>query len=155
MAVSSVPVGHHTVAPYLIVEQIEPLIAFLQHAFDAKLVYQLQRQGGEVNHAELQIGDSRLYLGLASEGWGPFPCMVHLYTDDADAWYRRALEAGARSFMEVADQYYGDRAGGLIGPQGNYWWVATRKEDLSPNQIQQRAFRRREERSRRQSGEIP
>ena len=66
--------------------------------------------------------------------------MLYLYTEDTDATYKRALKAGATSIMEPADQFYGDRSAGVQGPQGNQWWIATRLENLSQEEIQKRAL---------------
>jgi PhnB protein len=66
-------------------------------------------------------------------------CAIYLYVKDADATYKRALQAGATSLMEPADQFYGDRSAGVKDPVGNYWWIATHKEDLSSEELRKRA----------------
>jgi PhnB protein len=65
--------------------------------------------------------------------------MVHLYVDDADAMYKRALEVGATSVREPTDQFYGDRTAGVKDPAGNQWWIATHKEDVAPDELARRA----------------
>ena len=64
---------------------------------------------------------------------------VPLYVNDADATYRRALQAGATSLTEPATQFYGDRSAGVQDPTGNFWWIATHVEDISPEEMQRRA----------------
>ena len=89
-------------------------------------------------HAEVKIGDSRIMLAEACGAWTPMPTMIHLYVPDTDATYRSALEAGATSLQEPADQFYGDRSGGVKDAFGNHWWIATHKEDLSAEEMQRR-----------------
>jgi uncharacterized glyoxalase superfamily protein PhnB len=69
----------------------------------------------------------------------PMPAMVHLYVDSVDAVYRRALAAGATSIKEPADQFYGDRSGGVRDVAGNHWYIATHVEDVSPEELEKRA----------------
>jgi uncharacterized glyoxalase superfamily protein PhnB len=71
--------------------------------------------------------------------WKAMPASIALYTDNADALYKRALEAGATSIREPADQFYGDRSGGVKDPAGNHWWIATHIEDVPPNELKKRA----------------
>jgi uncharacterized glyoxalase superfamily protein PhnB len=70
---------------------------------------------------------------------GPMPSTIYLYVNDTDATYKRALRAGATSTMEPADQFWGDRGAGVKDLAGNHWWIATRKEDVSPEELAQRA----------------
>jgi uncharacterized glyoxalase superfamily protein PhnB len=67
------------------------------------------------------------------------PTAIYLYVNDADATYKRALRAGATSVMEPADQFWGDRHGGVKDPAGNYWWIATRIEEVPPAELKKRA----------------
>ena len=78
-------------------------------------------------------------MGEPSEKWGPMPATLHLYVNDIDATYRRAIDAGANSVMEPADQFYGDRSAGVKDSSGNIWWIATHKEDVAPDEIMRRA----------------
>ena len=94
---------------------------------------------GKVMHAEVKIGDSRIMLAKACGEMGPMPAMIHLYLNDADATYRAAIEAGATSVQEPTDQFYGDRSGGVKDACGNLWWIATHKEDLTPEELRKRS----------------
>lgn len=140
--VSPVPDGYHTVTPYLTVKGVAGLIDFLKQAFDAVETERLPGPDGKVGHAEVRIGDSVVMMGEAPGE--PMPAMLYLYVADADASYKRALEAGATSLMEPADQFYGDRSGGVKDPFGNCWYVATRKENVSPEELRRRAQARAE-----------
>jgi len=82
------------------------------------------------------IGDSVVMLGEAS---GDFKAMLYVYVRDADATYRRALQAGGKSLREPATQFYGDRHGAVTDPVGNAWWIATHVEDVSPDEMMRRA----------------
>ncbi len=138
MAVRPIPEGYHTVTPYLIAEDVDGVISFLREAFGAEELYRMHGPDGGVWHAELQLGDSRLMLGGASEQFPPRPAVLYLYVEDVDATYRRALAAGATSVMEPADQFYGDRHGGVQDLAGNQWWIATHIEDVSPEELERR-----------------
>ncbi|HKR33113.1 MAG TPA: VOC family protein [Terriglobales bacterium] len=140
MKTSPIPPGYHTVTPYLTVANARAEIEFLKRAFGAQTTETLSEESdGTIRHAELKIGDSMLMLGQARDQWTPRPTGFYLYVEDCDAWYKRAMAAGAKSLMEPADQFYGDRNAGVEDPEGNYWWIGTRVEDLSPDELKRRA----------------
>jgi uncharacterized glyoxalase superfamily protein PhnB len=99
----------------------------------------MHQPDGSIMHAEVRIGDSVVMLADAAPKDSTFPAMIHLYIEDTDAAYRRALDAGAISLREPADQFYGDRSGGVKDRFGNHWWLATHIEDVSPEELQRRA----------------
>jgi PhnB protein len=134
-----IPEGYHTVTPYLIVNGAAELIEFMKRAFDAKEIMRHETPERGIMHADVQIGDSHVMLGEACPEFGPMPAMIHLYVEDVDAIYRAAVEAGATPLREPADQFYGDRSGGVKDKCGNQWWIATHKEDLSADEIRARA----------------
>ena len=139
MTVKPVPDGYHTVTPYLVVQDVAGLTDFLEQAFDAQEMVRMGSPGGSIMHAEVRIGDSMVMMGEAGENNPPMPAMLHLYLEDADAAYRRALEAGAISLREPEDQFYGDRTAGVKDDFGNQWWLATHIEDVTPEEMQRRA----------------
>ncbi|MGH7848003.1 MAG: VOC family protein [Candidatus Binatia bacterium] len=139
MAAKAIPDGYHAVTPYLVVQGAARLIDFLKQAFDAQETFRMPTADGTIMHAEVKIGDSMLMMGEASEQWKPMPASMYLYVTDSDAVYKRALQAGATSIMEPADQFYGDRHGGVKDPSGNMWWIATHKEDVAPEELKKRA----------------
>ena len=134
----AIPEGHHTVTPYLVVEGVPKLIDFMKQVFGAEERLRMPRPDGTVMHAEVRIGDSIVVMGEPMGEWKPMPGMLHLYVDDTDSMYRRALQAGATSLSEPADQFYGDRTAGVQDPSGNRWWIATHIEDLSPEELTKR-----------------
>jgi len=138
--VKAIPDNYHSVTPYLKVPGITKLLDFLTQAFDAKLVERMARPDGTVMHAEVRIGDSVVMMGEPTGAdEGPMPAMMYLYVADTDAFYRRAIAAGAASVMEPADQFYGDRNAGVKDPCGNLWWIATHVEDVAPDEMARRA----------------
>ena len=139
MAVKPVPDGYHTVTPYLIVQGAARLIDFLKEAFGATEAERMAVPDGAIQHAEVRIGDSVIMLADAGGEWQASPATIHLYLEDADAAYRRALGAGAVSVREPADQFYGDRSAGVKDPLGNFWWLATHVEDVPREEIARRA----------------
>lgn len=138
-AVKLIPEGYHTVTPYLTVQGAARLIDFLKNVFDARETERFERPDGTIGHAELRIGDSVVMLGDVQGESKATSSAMYVYVNDADTIYKRALEAGATSVMEPADQFYGDRHGGVKDPAGNYWWIATHIEDVSPEELKKRA----------------
>ena len=140
MAVKPIPEGRNSVSPYLIVNQAAKVIELLTQAFDATELFRMPKPDGTIGHAEVKIGDSVVMIADASPPEiPPMPATVHVYVNDVDAVYRRAVRAGAESVREPADQFYGDRNAGVKDAGGNQWWISTHKEDLSPEEIERRA----------------
>ena len=140
MATQHIPAGYHSVTPYLVVENAKQLIEFLEHAFGAEVTELMARADGSIGHAEVRIGDSVIMLSDARDQWKPLQSAVYLYVPDTDVVYRRALEAGATSVMEPADQFYGDRNAGVQDSAGNFWWIGTHQEDVSREELERRAL---------------
>jgi PhnB protein len=139
MAVKAIPEGFHTITPYLIVKDASKFIDFAKQAFDAQEIHRTAQPDGTVMHAQLKIGDSMIMLGEAMGEWKPIPAALYLYVNDVDQVYKQAIKAGATSVMEVADQFYGDRHGGVKDAYGNQWWIATHIEDVSPDELERRS----------------
>jgi PhnB protein len=145
--VKAIPEGYHAVTPYLIFDRAGEAIAFYKNALGAAEVMRMDGPGGKVMHAEIRIGDSRIMLAdehpemqaLSPKTVGGSPVSIHLYVEDVDAAVERAVKAGAKLIRPVTDQFYGDRAGGIEDPFGYRWHIATHKEDLSMDEIRQRA----------------
>jgi PhnB protein len=139
MAVKPIPEGYHTVTPYLTVPGVPRLIDFLKQAFDAQEIERMTQPDGTIRHAEVRIGDSVVMMGEPGGERQSMPSGIYLYVNDTDTTYKRALQAGATSLMEPADQFYGDRSAGVKDPSGNYWWIATHQEDVPPEELKKRA----------------
>jgi len=143
----AIPEGYHTVTPYLILNAAGEAIAFYKSALGAEEVMRMEDPGGKVHHAEIKIGDSRIMLAdehpelqaLSPKTVGGSPVSIHLYVEDVDGAVERAVAAGAKLIRPVADQFYGDRVGGIEDPFGYRWFIATRKEDVSIEEIRRRA----------------
>jgi PhnB protein len=138
MAVNWKPEGYHTVTPYLIGRGTAELIEFLKESFGAEDRERHMRPDGKIMHAEVKIGDSVVMMGEASDAFKAMPASIHLYLEDVDAAYKRALRAGGKSLREPTDQFYGDRSAGVEDAAGNQWWLATHVEDVSPEEMQRR-----------------
>ena len=139
MAVKPIPDGYHTVTPYLIAPGAAKLIDFLKQAFDARESFRMASPEGRIMHAEVRIGDSVVMMSDTGQEAQPRPCMIYLYGNDVDATYKRALQAGATSLREPANQFYGDRSAAVKDPAGNDWGIATHVEDVPPEEIEKRA----------------
>lgn len=122
------PKGFHTVTPYLVVEDAPALVDFTRRVFGADETRRMSGSGGGI-HAEVRIGDSMLMIGGGGEGsaWRgqPMPAALHVYVEDVDAAYRRAIEAGASSIGEPLNRDYGERGAGVKDTYGNVWYIAT------------------------------
>lgn len=137
--VKPIPDGYHTLTPYITTNDLRGMLDFIQKAFGATVSEVMTQEDGTPMHAEAKIGDSILMLGQSRGEWTPRPATLYLYVEDTDATYRSALAAGAASIMEPADQFYGDRNGGVSDAFGNWWWIATRVEDVAPDEMLRRA----------------
>ena len=144
--VSPIPDGYHNVTPYIIVKGAEAAMEFYEKVFGASILGKLEMPGGLIGHAEIQIGDSRVMLSdehpqMGANGPGHFggsPVTLHLYVENVDEIFAKAVEAGVEIIRPVADQFYGDRSGMFKDPFGHTWNVSTHVEDVSPEQMQER-----------------
>jgi PhnB protein len=139
-AAKPTPKGFHTVNPYITADGADKVVAFLQKAFGAELDHDpMKRPDGKLMHATLKVGDSMVMIAEASERTKAMPASLYLYLPDVDAVYQRAIKAGATSVMEPADQFYGDRCGGVTDSAGNQWFLATHIEDVQLPELKRRA----------------
>src|SRR5262245_7966304 len=136
------PDGYHSVNPYIVSTSGERLLAFLVEAFGGVEHERLDAKGGGVGHAEVRIGDSLVMLTDGADGTPPRVCSQYLYVDDVDRTFAAAVAAGGTPLIEPADQFYGDRLGGVVDPTGNTWYIATHLEDVAPDQLRARAAAR-------------
>jgi uncharacterized glyoxalase superfamily protein PhnB len=140
-----VPQGYHTITPQLTLDNAARSIEWYKKALGATEVGRSAGPDGKIMHAELTIGDSRIMVNDTMQGskgpkaYGGSPSSFWLYVENSDAVFNRAVEAGGTVQMPVADQFWGDRAGAVADPEGYTWWIATRKEDLTRPEIEQRA----------------
>jgi len=139
MKVNPVPEDCSNVTPYLTVPDAARLIEFLKQAFDGIERTRIVRPDGTVLHGQVKIGNSILMIGEPQGQWKPRPSMLYLYVADVDATYKRAIELGATSVIEPANMFYGDRHACVRDMADNDWWIASRMENLSATEIQERA----------------
>ncbi len=132
-----IPQGFGTVTPFLCVTDAVKLIDFLKQAFAAEVTFRMDGPDGSVAHAEVKIGDSKVMIGQVPAERA-MRAMLHLYVTNTDAVYNSAIAAGATSVREPADQFYGDRSGGVRDMWGNEWWMATHIEDVSQEEMERR-----------------
>lgn len=148
-AKSAVPAGFHTVTPHLILDQAAEAIEWYKRALGADEVGpRAIGPDGKVMHAEIRVGNSIVMLndamggGKSARTLGGSPVGLFVYVEDCDALYHRAVEAGAQvppgPMGALADQFWGDRCGTVVDPYGYMWTIATRKEDLTPDEVKTR-----------------
>ena len=140
----AVPDGYHTVTAALALDDAAATIEWYKKAFGAEEISRSLGPDGKVMHAEIRIGDSRIMVNDAIMGmkgpkdYGGSPASLWLYVEDCDALFNRAVAAGAQVMMAPGDMFWGDRFGGVIDPAGYRWSLATHKEDLTPEEVQER-----------------
>jgi uncharacterized glyoxalase superfamily protein PhnB len=129
IAVPYVPEGFRSLTPYLIVQGAARLIEFMKQAFGAEARLRVDLPDGTIRHATVRIGDSVVELADGGGPWTPEPAAIHLYVEDADATYARAMAAGATSLIPPTDMPYGDREADVKDPLGNHWYIGTHQQD--------------------------
>ncbi len=147
MTVKPIPDGYHSITPYLLVDGGDRAIDFYKAAFGAVELLRMASPEGKIQHAELRIGDSLVMLAdeapshnaLSPRSVGGTPVALMLYLEGVDAVVERAIGLGATLERPVADQFYGDRSGGIVDPFGHRWYIATHIEDVSNEEVERRA----------------
>ena len=148
-AKSPVPAGFHTVTPQLTLDNAAQTIEWYKKALGAEELARATGPDGKIIHAEIRIGDTIVMLNdvIGNNAKGPrayagSPASLWVYVQDSDALFNRAVAAGARvldgPMGKMADQFWGDRTGTLKDPEGYMWTIATRKEDLTPQEMKLR-----------------
>ena len=142
--VKPVPDGYHSVTPYLIIDGANAAIEYYTKVFGATEVLRMPASDGRIMHAEIQIGTSRVMLADEHPAIGAYapahfngtPVHLMLYIEDVDTVFAKAVDAGAKVERPLADQFYGDRTGGIIDPYGHHWYLATHIKDVSMEEMQ-------------------
>jgi PhnB protein len=146
-SVEPIPKGYHTITPSLTVRGAEKAIDFYKRAFGAEEFFRMPAPDGKgIMHAELKVGDSRFFVAdefpnmesRSPQSLGGATAALHVYVVDADAAFQRAVDAGATVRMPMQDMFWGDRYGRIVDPFGHEWGIATRKEQLTPDEIRER-----------------
>ena len=146
-AKTAVPEGYHTVTPVLTLDQAAAALEWYKNALGATERSRAVGPDGKIMHAELQIGDSRIMVNDAMMGSkgphaiGGSPASLWVYVDDCDALFNRAVAAGAQvlpGMGALQDHFWGDRSGSIVDPHGYNWTIATHKEDVTPEEMEQR-----------------
>ena len=140
--------GGCNITPHLTVSDGVCAIAFYKKAFNAEEKYRMETPDKDkIMHAELQIGNSIIYLNdefpeagvLSPKNLNGSPVTLHLQVDDADVWFIRALDAGAELIKDLENTFWGDRYGKVLDPFGHHWSISSHVEELSSEEIQRRA----------------
>ena len=144
--VKPIPEGYHTATPYLIIKNAARAIDFYKKAFGATEHMRMADPSGRVMHAEIQIGDSRIMIAdefpemgaRSPESLGGSPVSIFLYVEDVDDVFRRAVAAGAKPTLTPQQMFWGDRYAKISDPFGHHWQIATRVEDVPPEEMERR-----------------
>lgn len=147
-AKSPIPEGLHTVTPHLVIRDAAKAIEFYKKALGAEEISRFAMPDGKIGHAELKIGDSHIFLGdempnpgnaKSPQSAGSSTITLNIYVPDVDAAFKKAIAAGGKETMPVADQFWGDRYGAFTDPFGHTWSIGTRKLELTQEEMGQRA----------------
>lgn len=146
-AAQAIPKGYHSVTPSLFVAGAAKAIEFYKEALGAEELMRFPGPDGAIMHAELKIGDSIIMLadempdmgGRGPKSIGGTPVSFFVYGENVDAAWKRAVDAGARELVPLADQFWGDRTGCLEDPFGHQWWLAQHLRDLTPEELRRNA----------------
>ena len=141
--VNAIPQGYHSVTPSLVVRSSEQALDFYRKAFNAEETLRMPGPDGKIMHAEFRIGDSVIMLGeempdmgaKSPQTLGGSPVSFFIYLENVDEAWQRAIKAGAKQVMPLADMFWGDRAGCVDDPFGHHWWLAQHMADLTPDEI--------------------
>lgn len=144
--VKPIPDGYHSITPYLVIRGAKKAIDFYKKAFGAEEIMKMEDDKGVIGHAELRIGSSIFMLAdekpdfphKSASTLGGSPISILLYVEDVDSVFKQAVSAGAEVERPVADQFYGDRTGGVKDPFGFSWYISTHVEDVSPEEMDRR-----------------
>lgn len=147
-ATNYLPTGAHNVTPHLVLKNVSKALEFYKKAFGAQELARMPLPDGRIMHACIQIGDSRIMFAdefperscghLSPETIKGTHATVHLYVENVDEVFQRAIDAGAKAEMAPQDMFWGDRYARIIDPFGQPWSIATHIEDLSAEEIQKR-----------------
>ena len=144
--VNPIPADYPGITPYLSVKGAADAIEFYKKAFGAIEIMRLPGPDGTIGHAEIKIGNALVMLADESPDYGNLspktlggsPVRLHMYVEDVDAFFEKAIAAGAKVLIPIANQFYGDRSGRLEDPFGHVWLVSTHVEDVAPEEMQRR-----------------
>lgn len=144
---AATPKGYHTVTPSLFVAGAAKAIEFYKKALGAEEQMRFAGPDGKIMHAEIKLGDSIVMLadempdmgGKGPKSIGGTPVSFFVYGENVDAAWKRAVDAGCKEVVPLADQFWGDRTGCLEDPFGHQWWLATHVQDLTPEEIRKNA----------------
>ncbi len=144
MPVKAVPTGFHTLTPHLTVRDADKALEFYKNALGAEVLNVARMPDGKVMHAALRVGDSMLMLNEEMPEFGALSPLsnggagvtIHIYTENVDDAFNRAVNAGAKVAMPLMDQFWGDRYGLVTDPFGHKWSLATHVKDMSPEEMQ-------------------
>jgi uncharacterized glyoxalase superfamily protein PhnB len=146
-AAQAIPKGHHTVTPSLFVDGAARAIDFYKKALGAEELMRFPGPDGKIMHAEIRLGDSIIMLadempdqgGRSPKSIGGTAVSFFVYGENVDAAWKRAVDAGAKPIVPLADQFWGDRTGCLEDPFGHQWWLAQHIQDLTPEELRRNA----------------
>ncbi len=146
MTVKFIPDGYHSLTPYLIVDGAARALEFYAKAFGAIEKFRMPVPGGRIGHAEMRLGTSMFMLAdenpemgaRSPKSVGGTPVSLMVYVEDVDQVFHQAVQAGATVERPLANQFYGDRTGGVLDPFGHRWYLATHVEDVPPEEMERR-----------------
>jgi PhnB protein len=144
--IRSIPQGHHSITPYLIVSDANGALEYYHNAFGSEELMRLHTPSGKVAHAEIKIGNSVIMVAdefpqmnvFSPLHFGGTPVTMVLYVENVDGIFQQAIAAGGKIYRHLENQVYGDRSGMVVDPYGHIWSIATHVEDVTPEEMKKR-----------------
>ena len=136
MATEPIPADYNRACPYLICDNAVEVVKFIVETFGATQRQMMKTHDGKLAHGEVKIGDSVIMVSDGMPGYPKIPAMVHVYVENSDEVYAKALTAGGKSEKEMETMPYGDRSGAVKDMGGNTWWISSRVKEVSAEEMQ-------------------
>lgn len=136
--VRPVPKGFTTITPHLAIKDAQAALAFYKKAFGAKVLSKMLAPDGKILHADLMVGDAHVFVSDPMMNSQPSSASIHVYVENADKAWKKAVAAGAKVVMQLDNSFWGDRYGLLADPFGQQWAISSHVEDVSPAELKKR-----------------
>ncbi|POX60496.1 glyoxalase [Streptomyces sp. Ru62] len=135
---NSAPAGYTTVAPWVVTDDTGAFLDFVSWAFGGEELARVHTEDGSIGHGEIRVGDTVVLAFDRHTNWPAVPSLLRVFVTDADQAFSRAVEAGSHVVTPLAHDAFGQRGGRIKDPFGNIWWVISRVEDVSDEEMWKR-----------------
>ena len=135
---SAAPEGYTIVAPWVVTDDTGAFLDFVAQAFGGQELGRVSTEDGLIGHAEIRVGDTVVLAFDRRADWPTMPSLLRVFVADAEKAFSQAVAAGGHVVTSLADHAFGQRGGRIKDPFGNIWWVVSRVEDVSEDDLWKR-----------------